>query len=409
MLWFKLGWRNIWRNRSRTMIQLLAIAGSLAFAIWMQNIADGSYEKMISDGVRMGSGHLSMHHPDYLEERRTELFFDLCPAISLIEGKTDVLAALPRLHVPALARSSRENSAATVIGVDFAIETTINPLLHKNKIIQGQLPETPDQAYIGSRLAETLKIGQGKKLVIMFQDFNGTITSKLFRISGIFKSGVTQIDNSTVFVDRKRFAATLGNENAAHELALILPNRQCMPPLYSLLKQTRPPGSVFEVFRWEETSRQLADTITMDHTQLKFMLFLLYVMVTVGTINLLLMSILERKREFGLLRAIGMEKSRIRKLIACEALILGITGSLAGFMAACIASFYSWYHGLDFSDMFGSQEVAGMLFEPKITSSWDWYSMFGLSIAMIVVVVLASIYPANKALRVNPAEAMRTY
>jgi ABC-type lipoprotein release transport system permease subunit len=121
------------------------------------------------------------------------------------------------------------------------------------------------------------------------------------------------------------------------------------------------------------------------------------------------MSILERTREFGLLQALGMEKGRIRRLISAEAFVLGLIGSAGGFAAGSAASFYTWYYGIDMSAMFDSQEVAGQLFEPIITSTWCWGWMFGLSAIMVILVLAASIYPAAKALRVNPADAMRAF
>ncbi len=411
MLWLKLGWRNLWRNPLRSMVQLLMIAGSLSFVIWMQNLSDGTYRKMIDDAVRCGSGHLSCHHPRYLEERMTEMYFNLASASTIIAGNPEIRHALPRLHVPALARSSRENAAVMVLGIDFSHEAEVNPLLFPKRSIAGGLPTagSGDRAYVGAKLAERLQIKTGNKLVVMFQDFSGEISSKLYRISGIFRSGVTQIDSGTLFVDRKSLAIGLGNADAVHELAMIIDDVNKLANLHKAMQAVCPPDGSFKVFRWEETSKQLADALTIDRAQFRFMIFLLFVLVALGTINLLLMSILERTREFGLLQALGMQKTGIRRLIAAEAMVLGITGSAVGLAAGMAATMYCSVYGLDLSSMFGNQEVAGLLFEPILTTAWSWAWMFWLTAGMIVLVLLASIYPAHKALRVNPADAMRTF
>lgn len=411
MIWLKLAWRNIWRNKSRTMIQLLVIAGSLAFIIWMQNISRGTYNKMIDDSVRMGSGNLSLHHRQYLEERLPELVIDVEEALKII-GKNDAIeAVLPRLNIAGLARSSHESAAAMVLGVDFAAEKIINPLLANRKIIAGEIPGDgqKNRAYLGSRLCETLRLKPGSKLVVMMQDFSGEITSKLFRVAGIFKSGVTQIDSSTIFVDRQELAASLGNINAVHDVAMVLYNRDDLPVEISRLQAACSQHADIRADTWEITTRQLADTIKMDHAQFKVIAFIFYMLVTFGTINLFLMSIMERTREFGLLRAMGLDRSRIRILIFCESILLGLVGVFAGLLLGSTFSFYTWHYGLDMSSMFENQEVAGMLFEPIIRSAWEWQWMVFLSGAMILVVILASIYPANKALRINPGEAMRSY
>ncbi len=411
MLWIKLAWRNLWRNRRRTSIQLIVISGSLFFAIWINNIAVGSYEKMIYDSVKMGSGHLSFHNNSYLQERTSGLYFNFNEAKKIIKGEKTIAKAFPRCILSGLARSSRENKAVIIMGVDFNLEKDINPILEKKKLVKGGLPKPNSKrgAYVGNKLASNLRLKIGQKLVIMFQNINGEITSKLLRIHGIFQTGIKQLDSSTLFVERKSLAKSFGNKEAIHELALLLSERKYLKKTINRLKTKISRRSNFNIFPWQKTMKQLADAINMDHAQLKIMVIMLYVLVGIGTVNLMLMSVLERSREFGLLQALGLDKAQIKKIVACEALILGVLGISLGLMTSTIASGYTWHYGLDFSGLFGSQEVAGMLFEPKIHSGWDIPWMAGLSIVMIIVVYIASIYPSNKAMKDNPAEAMRKY
>ncbi|MEW6712093.1 MAG: FtsX-like permease family protein [Candidatus Riflebacteria bacterium] len=411
MLWVKLAWRNIWRNPGRTCIQLLAIAGSLAMVIWMQNLTRGSYNKMIEDGVRMGSGHLSLHHPNYPEQRLNEMFFDVNEGMSILHSENNELVRLPRLQVAGLARSSHDSHSSMIFGVDFAVEKEINPLLSEKRRVSGAIPAQEDSktAYIGAKLAESLRLKTGNKLVLMMQDFNGEIASRLYRIAGIFKSGVSQVDSNTVFVSRSSLATGLGNSNAVHEIALILPKPEMLDEMLVRLQKICANHENIGAFSWEITSKQLADTIKMDHSQLKVMVVIFFLLVTIGTVNLMLMSVIERTREFGLLQALGMNHQRIRILIFSEALLLGIIGSASGFVLGSICSWYTWYFGLDFSSAFGAQEIAGMLFEPVIRSAWEWHWMVALSLTMIILVLLAALYPTNKALRIRPAEAMRRF
>ncbi|GAB4283828.1 MAG: ABC transporter permease [Candidatus Rifleibacteriota bacterium] len=409
----KMAWRNIWRNTTRTMIQVFVIAGSLFFAIWMQNLASGSYNMMIEQSVRSGSGHLAFQHPDYLRDRKTELVFNAERPLEICKNISDIDLMLPRLQIPGLVRSSRETSSAVITGVDFADEAKVNVFLSEKRKVDGKLPgpNEPSKAYVGIKLAERLQIKIGQKMVFMFQNIDGVITSKLYRISGLFRSGVGKVDSTMVFVERKELAKSFGRENVVHEIALILKNRSLIEnakkKIESKLSETDKRN--LTVHDWTVTMKQVADMIKVDHTNLEIMIMLLYVLVAIGTINLLLMSVLERTREFGLLRAIGLGKSRIQHLIGFEAFYVGIIGSINGFLSGCAASFYSWHYGLDFSGWFDAQEVAGMLFEPIVKSNWDWPWMFGLSCGMILMVVLASIYPASKAMKVSPSEAMRKY
>lgn len=409
----KLAWRNIWRNPSRTFIQVAVISGSLFFVIWMQNIAEGSYNTMIEESVKTGSGHLAFQHPDFLQERRPELIVDVRIPIELSKKCLEVKTILPRLQIPGLIRSSRENGSAMIMGVDFHIEKEVNVVLAEKRKTAGKLPDNNDgkKAYIGEKLAKKLQTKVGQKIVFMFQDLEGTITSKLYRISGIFNSGIGKIDSGMVFVDRSGLAKAFGDENAAHEIALILNDRAKMDQVKSSIEAQFNPKQKksLVLLNWQVTMKQTADAIKMDHANLKFMIFLLYVLVTIGTINLLLMSVLERTREFGLLRAIGFEKAKIRRLIGMESILIGLIGSFIGFILGSLGSLYSWHYGLDFSGLFEAQEVAGMLFEPVVKSTWSWGWMAGLTVSMMIMVYLASIYPAGKAMRINPSEAMRKY
>jgi ABC-type lipoprotein release transport system permease subunit len=413
MLSLKLAWRNIWRNPTRTLVQISVIAGSLFFVIWMENVAVGSYQKMVEESVKGGSGHLAFQHKDYLSQRRSEQVIFSQKLLPEIKKIKQVKNALPRLQLPGLLRSSRENLSAMVVGVDFKIETQTNSLLESRRKLEGDLPSAEDsrEVYLGEGIAKRLKLKVGNKLVFMFQNVDGELSSMLMRISGLFKTGIGKIDNRMVFIDRQKLSEAFGAPGAVHEIAIILKDIKDIPPvrkkLNNILSSTKVKDAV--VLDWRQTMKQVADAIKLDHANLKFMIFLLYILVTIGTVNLLLMSVLERTREFGLLRALGFSATRIKRLIGVEAILTGMLGCVVGLVAGIGVSFYSWYYGLDFSAMFDSQEVAGMLFEPVIHSAWSWQWMIGLTILMMIMVYLASIYPAKKALRGSPSDAMRKY
>ena len=136
MIWFKLGWRNLWRNRRRTIIELVSIGGSVFLGVAWNNLAVGIYDKMIDDGVRMGSGHIGIYHHEYLELRKTEQTFEIGNLVSELESDPDVSGVYPRLHVPGLVRSSRDSRASGLMGIDFEREKSTNPLLAQKRIMK---------------------------------------------------------------------------------------------------------------------------------------------------------------------------------------------------------------------------------------------------------------------------------
>jgi ABC-type lipoprotein release transport system permease subunit len=162
-----------------------------------------------------------------------------------------------------------------------------------------------------------------------------------------------------------------------------------------------------EAFTWDEAMTELADSVNYDHAALEVTIVILYVIVGIGTINTLLMSVMERTREFGVIRAIGTSKANIRKMVFSEALVLGLVGVSLGMVLAVVVGLYTSTHGIDFSSIMEEQGMGGVLIEPIIRSTWDVSGMFMLGCGMLIVSLLASLYPVHHVMKIEPSEAMR--
>ena len=413
MLWMKLGWRNLWRNRRRSIIELASIGGSVFLCVAWNNLAVGTYAKMIEDGVKMGSGHIGIYHRDYLELRKTEQTVPADDLIPSIEAEPDVAAVFPRLQVPGLVRSSRENRAGGIMGLDFERERDTNPLLAEKRIVEGGLPmdNLERGALVGADMARELSIGVGNKFVVMMQGADGEIVSALLRVSGIVKTNMRMIDAGTVIMDRHRLGEIIGTPGAAHEIGIMLTDhariRSALPGLEAIADRY---GDA-KAFQWRDAMPELASAVEMDYAGLKVMVAFLYIIVGIGTINTLLMSVMERTREFGVLRAMGLNSAGIRKMVLSEAVVLATAGVIVGLALSIAAGLYTSTHGIDFSGIMGEgeQEFGGTLFEPIMYSIWDVRGMILLAVGMVVVALLASLYPAHRAMKVRPADAMRHY
>ncbi len=410
LLWFKMGWRNLWRNRRRTIIEIVSIAGSVMLGVAWNNLAIGSYTKMIDDGVKMGSGHIGIYHPDYLEMRKTEQVVDAAAIVPEIEKIEEVEGIYPRLNVPGLVRSARESRSSMLMGIDFDREKSINPLLADKRIDDGGLPDpSKREALIGYRLARELDLDIGSKFVIMAQGRDGDIVSGLYRVSGLLHTNVQDIDTGAVLVDRKKLGDLIGRPGSAHEIAIMLPSHRMIEEVLPKVQAVVADLSGTEAFPWNEAMKSLADSVELDHAALKIMVFILYVIVGIGTINTLLMSVMERTREFGVVRAIGVNRSGIRKMVLSEATVLAVVGVLIGVGLGMLIGVYTHNYGIDLSGAIDEQGMGGVLFEPIMYSAWDWYGMFVLGLGMMIVAILASLYPTHYVLRIQPSEAMRKY
>jgi ABC-type lipoprotein release transport system permease subunit len=408
MLWFRIAWRNLWRNRRRTSIQLAAIAGSLFLALFYHHIAVGMYADMIDGGVRSGSGHVGFYHERYLDDRKvsdTVPADALLPQLSRAEG---VKAVYARLYVPGLLRSSRNSRPATGMGLDFESEKAHNTLLNPGNLVEGSLPDRPNELVIGKGLAEELQVKVGKKVVWMAQDASGEVASKLFKVSGILHTRVKAIDAGTVLASREALAEVIGRQGHAHEVAVMLDGTHAipgaMPRLQALAAES---GEQTQAYGWQKAMPNLAAIIEWGNSETRMIVSILFILVGIGTLNTMLMSVMERTREFGVIRALGVAKGSIRQMIMAEALVLGLVGSVIGVALTGLVGLYTSTIGMDFSAMYQDMDLGGVALAPVIRTGWDWTMVIGLSIGMIGLSVLASLYPAQRALTIRPADAMR--
>ena len=411
MLWIKMGWRNLWRNRRRSLIELISIAGSIFLAVFVNNLAVGSYAKMVDDGVLMGSGHIGLYRSNYLELRKTELTMEVGTLVSALEQEPMVKAIYPRLHVPGLIRSSRDSRSSVVIGMDIDREKDSNPILDPDKIVEGTLPSQNGsrEALMGEALAKELGLKVGKKFVIMMQGSDGKIASSLFKISGLIRTNARVIDAGMVITQRNILGNVIGEKDSAHEIAVILHSHKLIKKaLPGIITIARTQNDV-EAFRWEKAMPAMANAIRMDHVGFQIIVVFMYLIVGIGTINTLLMSVMERTREFGVIRSIGLSGHGIRKIVLSEAFVLAFTGVIIGMVLAIAAGLYTAKKGIDYSFAMKDQGIAGTLIDPIMYSGWDWISMIVLGGGMILLALVASLYPAHYILKIRPSDAMRKY
>ncbi len=412
-LWFKLGWRNLWRSPQRTAIELTSLSGAVFLCMWTVSIQAAMYPKMIEEGTRMGSGHVGFYHEDYLELRQVGLTFPVGKLIEQLEAEPGVEHVFARVHLPGLARSSRDSRGAAMIGLDFAREKGTNPLLKDKNISEGRWPKENSlkEAVMGIELANELGLKLGRKFVWMAQDKNGKMASRLFRVRGFLKTGISMLDKGAVLVSRRAAANVLGAPGEAHEVAVLLIDyrrqKDFMPR--AVLAASGMPH--VDAVPWQKAMPQIADAIRLDRSSSYIFLTLIVLIVGIGTANTMLMSVVERVREFGVLRGLGLEGRGIVRMVLAEGVVLGLTGSAIGIAIGTLLGLYQSRYGMDFSSMMGEggQEFGGILIEPIIYTGWDWPRVGAIAAIMCVVVIAASIYPTLHALKIRPADAMRRY
>ncbi len=408
MLWVKIAWRNLWRNRRRTGIQLAVIIGSMFLSVFYINFADGALATMVRAGVRSGSGDIAIYRQGYLSDRRLSDTFPAAPILAGLARDPDVAQVFPRVRVPGLLQSAYGSRPAEAEGLDFGREAGTNPLLDRKYFVAGGLPHGPTGIVLGQTLARNLKVKVKNKVVWMAQDARGQIASGLFRVSGIIHTDVGAVDAGMVMAPREAMASLIGRAGQVHEIAVLLKDPQQASPalarLGPILKAV--PGT--RAYPWQRAMPDLASLIEISAAKQKFTVFILFVIVAIGTLNTMLMSVMERTREFGMMRAIGISKRAIRQMIMAEALVLSMVGAAGGLVLAILVGLRTSTAGIDMSGVLKGMDV-GIAVDPIIKTGWDWPVTAALFAGTVVLCLVASLYPVRWALKIRPADAMRTY
>ena len=404
----RLAWKNIWRNRRRTIITLAAIAFSIMLVQALHNLSFGVYAGMVDSGVRADTGHIAVYRNNYLESRDEILHFrdgSLIDDISQIDGVEQVL---PRLYIPALAQSSRESRGVLLIGVDPDRERQVNPFL-KTLPADGMIRSTDSRdAVIGARLLHELQIRPGQKFVVTAQNEDGTLHSELLRVRGVVSSGMKDIDSSLILIGRGRAALLTGNSGSVHELAVILDNAGREAEVHRQIAAKLSKDQDILAVSWEDAMPNLANAIKLDYASQKFIFVIILLIVAIGVVNTLLMSVMERMREFGVILALGSRPMTLRCMIMLEAVILGLLAAAIGTVLGSLATWYLVTVGVDLADLVPETlEFGGVVFDPVMRASWDPAWMFRIAVYVVCLTLLAAAYPAIKAGRTTPVGGMR--
>jgi len=403
-----LAWRNIWRNRRRTLITLAAIALSVTLVQAFHNLSYGVYQSMIAGGVRAGSGHLTIYRKGYVDNRDERLSWqpgDLAEQAAALPG---VEAVLPRVYLPGMAQSSRESRGILLTGIDPQAERLVNPFLKGLDDTRMIRSLSGRDALVGVRLLKELKLKPGRKFVVTLQNRSGDLASELFRVRGVITTGLKDVDGRLIMVGLKKAAAMAGIGGEIHELAILLDqprrDREVGPALEKLIHNRRQ----LAVIPWDRAMPNLANAIKLDYASQKFIFAIILLIVTIGVVNTQLMSVMERYREFGIILAVGATAGRLRLLVLTESLMIGLSAMLLGSALGSLATLYLSRVGIDLRSFISeSLEFGGVIFDPVLRAAWDFGYMAQIACYVVILSLLAALYPARKAGRIQPAEAMR--
>ncbi|MBT6265410.1 MAG: ABC transporter permease [Halieaceae bacterium] len=403
MLTFKLAIRNLFRNTRRTILTAILISFSLMALIMADGLMLGMKDLLVSSLTKNLVGEAQLHRKGFRDNFDVDLYFtgtdDL---VADLRGRPEVTEVASRVLSGGMVSSSYNVATGMVFGIDAEAETRIGNI--KKAIIEGQyLTGERGEIMLGRPMAELLEVSLGDRIVITLSEADGgDLSQALFRVSGIYYFGLREIDHNTVFINADQARQAVGiSADASHELVMVFED---------LSVSREKTSTVFDDFNneqlelksWMELNEDIATMLELSGLSTLVIGSILFLLASLGVINSMFMSIYERLYEFGVARAIGTTPWQLAQLILCEALLLGIGSCLFGGVIGYGLISYTTLHGLPL----GEFEMSGIALSGNIATQMQLSQFTELPFYIILLTLVAALYPARFASKIVPTEAL---
>jgi len=406
----RLAWRNLWRNKRRTLITISSICFGLVLALVFIGLGDGTYGTMIESAARLGSGHITLENPGYRMSLSTRLtLHSINEVVKRFKGLREIEGWAPRILGQAMLSTSYGSVGAAFIGIDPEREK--GTTLFIEKIIEGTYLEDSEGrgALIGSKMAERLKVSIGSKMVITANNLQGEIAGELLKVVGIFETGSEMIDGYVFQIPLDRARKLLGmNQEEVTQLAIFLDNQRDTDRVIEKLKQNLSHFKEVAVLSWREVMPELASYVELDGSSNYIFQIIIFIIIAAGILNTILMSVLERQFEFGVLLCLGMNPLNLLFLVLTEALLLGLLGVATGSVLGLACNHYFTVKGFNLTLLTSEDvDISGVALDPVLYANLYPEHLIITVVLVFLMTILVGIYPAVKAARSIPIEVLK--
>jgi ABC-type lipoprotein release transport system permease subunit len=400
----KLGWKNVWRNPARSGVVIIAVLLGTWAGIFSAGFFNGMLQDYLHNQIELSIGHLQIEHPQFGDLYNPKYSVSNADEIvDYLENQAYSEEISEKSIATGLAQSPHSSFGVTINGIDMEADTS---LAIEKYITEGEMIDTSTRnpILIGIELAERLDLELRSRMVLSFQDVSGEITGGAFRVAGIFDSFINQYDESTVFVLQNDLNRLLGNMDAIHNIRVDI-NDLATAEIHADEIEKQFPGIVVKT--WRDIAPDLRYTFDMMDLTIYIVMIIIILGLVFSIINTMLMAVLERTRELGMLRAIGMNKSRTFSMVMIETVFLTMVGAPGGLLLSWLCIAYFGNVGIDLSAFAQglNQYGIGTVVYPSLT--WTYYVNIMLLIALAAL--LSALYPAWRTLKLKPVQAIRKF
>jgi ABC-type lipoprotein release transport system permease subunit len=402
---YKLAFRNLNRNRRRSILSGLAVAMGLALLLLIAAIIRGEMEASVSKTIQLVSGHIQIRSSGYVDGKSSLKWADLVAdpqkVITDLQSSSQlnglIQTATPRLYASAIVSSGNDSIGVQLLGID-PLSPANDPF--RNGLLSGTfiVPEDSDGIVIGQLLANKLRISEGDSMSLLVNTSNGDVSQQNFTVRGLYSTHTPSYDESTILMSLEKAQTITSTQNHASSIFILLKDRNQAEVFGSAIK-----GEGYKIVTWKDMNQLLLDTEELAN-RFMIVIYLIVLAITATVIvNTLIMSVFERTREIGILTAVGMKGRHILSLFLAEASVLAVGGISFGLLLGWLVCLYFGKYGFSIGNV-GVRN--GMLLGDRIYAVLSGGDAVNLTIIAFIVTMLASLYPAILAARLEPVDAL---
>jgi len=403
-MYLSLSWRNIWRNKKRTIIVAASVFFAVILAAIMRSAQLGSYSYMIHSSAKLFTGYLQVQGQGYWDKRSLDnsmvIDSQLQQEISQISHVTNVT---PRLEGFALVSFGASTKVGEVIGIDPDRENNITGL--KQRLVAGDyLTSDAEGALIGAGLAHRLKTALGDSIVLYGQGYHGQIAAAKLPVRGIVKLPFQEMNNSLVFLTLSNAQNLFSAYDRITSLPIMIDNNRHLNTVQSTLRSKLNPE--YAIMTWDQMMPDLVQNIQLDNASGIVMLIILYIVIGFGVFGTVMMMMMERTKEFGVLISVGMKKTRLMLVTTLESVFLSFVGVVAGIICSYPIIYYLKLHPIHITGE-GAKTFDSLGIEPIFNFSTDSIVFISQATIVFVIALATALYPIFFIKRIEPNQAMR--
>ena len=405
----KLGWRNIWRSKLRSLVVIFSIIIGVWGGLLILGIMYGLNNQRMDIAINGYIGNVQIHNEKFLDDYAIKhVINNIDKYENFLSKDSRVKAYSKRIVLSGMLSNSNGSSGIQVLGVNPSSEKNVTKIY--SKLIEGEYFKSKknNTILVGKKIADKLNLKLKSKVVITFQDEKNNLVSLLFRVEGIFRSGNSMFDESNVYVKNQSIRDNLVNFIGFHEMPIVIYENiedSSLDLTDALKKDLKKIDNTNIIQSWDDIAVELAYANKMISAFLYFFMLIVISGLSFGIINTMLMAVLERKRELGMLMCIGMTRLKIFLMISIETLFLALIALPFGLIFSYFMINYFSVNGIDLSIVAAGLENFGIGTMLYLKLPLNYYYEIGLMI--IVITIISSVFPSIRALKINPVEASK--